>query len=383
MRKNIAIMLSCLAGGGAERVAADLSRFYAREGHNVFVFTEKKYNGYCVGYQFAGKIVVLSPRKVGYGKVGQLGNLYYLAKELRRQKKKYHIDVAISFMELYNMANILSKRKEKVIVRVCTTLSARKDMDDIYQNKALISFLYNRSDQVIVLSKYGKKDMIKNYGIRKSEIRIIPNGVVPRDFSDSIPWQYGDKVILNVGRIHPIKQQAILPDVMEELVADLPEIKLILVGYDRDEYAQEIRERVKRMGLEKNIVFTGHVNNVEYYMRHSRAFVMTSRAEGFPNVVVEAMNQGLPIISVDFAGAVREILGVSSQLGYGKYGIVVSQIDENVKDVEYGRKIKELAKVILEVMTNDVLAEKYVAASKIRAKYYSQDKVENMWRNII
>lgn len=383
MGKNIAIMLSCLAGGGAERVAAELSRFFAREGHNIFVFTEKKYDGYSAGYRFAGKVIVMTPRKVGYGKWGQAGNLYYLAKEVKRQKKKYHIDVAISFMELYNMANILSKGKERVIVRVCTTLSARTDMDDIYQNKLLIRFLYNRSDQIVVLSKYGKRDMINHYGIRNCGIRIIPNAVVPRDFDDTISWKYGDQVILNVGRIHPIKQQAILVDVMAELVAVIPEMKLLLVGYDRDEYAKKLKDRVKRLGLEKNVIFVGHVDNVEYYMYHSRVFVMTSRAEGFPNAVVEAMNQGLPIISVDFAGAAREILGVSSRLGYGKYGMVVPHIDESEKDAAYNRNIKKLTKMILKVMTNDALAEKYAAASKIRAKYYSQSKVEDLWREII
>ena len=252
MGKNIAILLSCLTGGGAERVAAELSQFLVREGHHVYIFTEKKYSGYSAGYQFAGKIVVLKPGKVGYGKLGQLGNLYYLAKELRKQKKKFHIDIAVSFMELYNLANILSKRKEKIIVRVCTILSARKDLEDIYQNKFLIRVLYNKANRVVTLSEYGKRDLINNYGIKDFKVNVIPNAVIPREFDDTIPWMYGDQVILNVNRVHPIKQQGILVDVIEEILPVLPEVKLLLVGHDGEDYAKELKKRVKRRGLEKN-----------------------------------------------------------------------------------------------------------------------------------
>lgn len=383
MGKNVAILLSCLTGGGAERVAAELSQFLAREGHRVYIFAEKKYNGYSAGYRFAGKVIVMKPRKAGYGKLGQLGNLYYLAKELRRQKKKFHIEIAVSFMEMYNLANILSKGREKIIVRVCTILSARKDLQDIYQNRFLIRALYNKADSVVTLSEYGKRDLIRNYGIKGHKVNVIPNAVIPRDFDHTISWEYGDQVILNVNRIHPIKQQGILVDVMAELVPALPEVKLLLVGHDGEDYAKELKNRIKSMGLEKNIVFTGQVNNVEYYMHHSRVFVMSSLVEGFSNVIIESMNQGLPIISVDFEGPAREILGVSSRLGYGKYGIVVPRLDENRKDDAYSRGVHQLRKAVQAVLTNQELAARYSRASEARAKYYSKNKVEALWREVI
>ena len=148
-KKNIALLLPVLSGGGAERVASELSRFLGREGHNVFVFTEKRYTD----YEYAGRIVLLKPGKI-QSQIGKdAGDLYCLAREIKRKKKEFGIEVAISFMEQYNLANILSKRNEKVIIRICTTLSARKDLTGFYHNRIVLNMLYNRADEIVVLSK--------------------------------------------------------------------------------------------------------------------------------------------------------------------------------------------------------------------------------------
>lgn len=378
-KKNIALMLPNLAGGGAERVAAELSCFFMGEGHRVYIFTQNRQTT----YRFVGKIVKLNPLKKSVAVCKELYDLYYLSEEIKRQKRKYHIDVAISFMEKYNMANILSQGREKVIVRVCTILSSRNDMKGVYYNRFLLKALYNRADYVVVLSQYGKKDMIKNYHVKSNKLKVIPNAVIPRDCCDNIPWQYGNKVILSVNRIHPIKQQEIMIDAITEIIHIIPEVKLLLVGNDTDNYAKKLKYIVKRQGLEKNIVFTGHVNNVEYYMRHSQVLLLTSVAEGFSNVIIEGMNQGLPVITTDFAGPCREILGVSSSLGCGKYGIIVPEINENKKDAEYYKGIRQLSSVLTEVLTNPELAARYSEASKVRAEYYAKDKIEDLWRRII
>lgn len=377
--KNIAIMLPSLSGGGAERVASELSLFLVREGYHVYVFTEKKKTD----YRFDGEVVVLNPLKSNFKKIADVYDLYYLTKEIKRYKTKYHIDVAISFMEKYNIANILSKGREKVIVRVCTILSMRNDMKGVLYNRFLLRVLYNRADNVVVPSRYGKRDLVKNYGIKDTKLKIIPNAVIERSFDNSIPWKYGDKVILSVNRIHPIKQQEILIDVVTELVQIVPKMKLLLVGDDNNCYAKKLKWIVKKRGLESTVIFTGQVNDVEYYMHHSQVFVISSVTEGFPNVIVEAMNQGLPIISTNFPGAATEILGATGESAYGKYGIVVPWIDESKKDAVYQKGIRQLRSALLEVLTNPKLAEQYSIASKVRSRFYSRDKIEALWRRII
>lgn len=387
MGKNIALILPCLGGGGAERVASELSHFLAGEGHCIYIFTMKKYRGYAHSYQFDGKIIYVDFSERRHEKAKEFYELWDLAKEIRKQKKKCCIDVAISFMEQCNMANILSniffKGKEKVIVGVHTILSARSDLKGIYMNRLLINLLYNKADYVVVLSQYGKIDMIKNYRIKKSKLAVIPNAVIPRKFDNSIPWKYGNKVILSVNRIHPVKQQEIMIDTVAELIQSTPEIRLLIVGNDDGNYAKKLKRIVMERGLENNVIFAGHVDNVEYYMNHSQLFLLTSSVEGFSIVIIEAMNQGLPVISTDFIGPAREILGASSQLGYGKYGMVVPYINEKKKDDEYHRGIQYLSKMIMEILTNPELRKKYVFRSRMRAENYAKEKIESLWREII
>jgi len=369
-KKNIALLLPSLSYGGAERVASELSQFFTREGHNVFVFTENKR----ASYIFHGKVIGFKVKKTNFELLKEISDLYFLSKELGHLKKKFNIDIAISFMEQYNLANILSKNTEKVIARVCTTLSARKDLKGLYYNKFVLKCIYNRADKIVVLTKYSKNDLIKNYRIKKNILEVIPNALISREFDSSIPWKYGTKTILSVGRLHPIKQQWILIDVIKRVVKVIPEAKLLLVGCDTSEYGKKLKKYIKKQKMGDSVIFTGHVENVEYYMYNSRIFLTTSVTEGFPNVVIEAMNQGLPIISTDYPGPPRDILGVSLHRIYGKYGIVVPMINESIKDIKYQENIEILSNKVIEMLLDDELLKKYSKASKKRAQYYNKFK---------
>ena len=133
--------------------------------------------------------------------------------EVRILKKRYKIDVAISFMELYNLVNVLSKTKDRVVVRVCTVLSLRNYKAKFY-TPGLIKFLYNRADCVVTISHYGMRDMVRKYGVRKDRIKTIPNSVeTASNTMDDGEWAYGDNVIICLARVSEVKQQGLLIDI--------------------------------------------------------------------------------------------------------------------------------------------------------------------------
>lgn len=377
-RIKIALMLPALAGGGAERVASELSRFFTREGYQVYIFTEKKRTG----YQYEGEIVLLKPEIKWNLGLSDLNELLALASVIREKKKKYGIDVSISFMEKYNMANILSKGKDKVFVRICTILSADDSLKGFYYNRRVIQCLYNRADKVIVLSGYGKRDMVKNYGIREDKIAVIPNAAVYRNVKSDAQWTYGDKVILSVNRLHPVKQQGVMVDMMAEVIKQIPDAKLLLVGKNEEGYGRYIKRLIKEHHLEQHVILTGQVSDVAYFMNHSRVFVLTSVTEGFPNVVVEAMAQGLPIISINHPGPTASILGVNSGQGYGKYGIVVPMFCEKKRGDEYREGVRILSEAVSVVLTNETLHQTYVKRSLERAGYFRAEKIERLWKRL-
>lgn len=128
-KKRIAILIPDLHYGGVERVAGDLSKIFCENGYEVYFFVEKlKRNK---SFSYMGFV-----KKVHFGKgisaektfMQNLSNLIRQAVYLKKIKRKYKIDIAISFHAYINLINILSKDKEKIILTIheVTSVNAAK-----------------------------------------------------------------------------------------------------------------------------------------------------------------------------------------------------------------------------------------------------------------
>lgn len=142
---NIAILIPELGGGGAERVAQILGNYYVKHNNKVYYFladsTVKQ------DYPVEGKIIKTNIHSCLCNTSNDLQRICKLFQEsfkMRLLKKQFKIDVAISFMEEFNYLNVLSKGKEKVIVRICTILSPRKDLKGLLYKKALCTFFIQK-----------------------------------------------------------------------------------------------------------------------------------------------------------------------------------------------------------------------------------------------
>lgn len=206
---NIAILIPSLGGGGAERVAQIIGDYYCEKGETVYYFLAD--NGVKQVYSVKGQIVNTGIKEVcGDDASGYFWTLAEMMKpslKLRKLKWKYHIDVAISFMERFNYINVLSKGKEKVITRICTVLSEREDVRGPLYSKSMLHLLYNHSDAVVVMSDYVKKDMYKKYDVSTAKMYKIPNPAIRYDENGlESEWIYGNYAVICVGRLDKIKQ---------------------------------------------------------------------------------------------------------------------------------------------------------------------------------
>jgi len=128
-------------------------------------------------------------------------------------------------------------------------------------------------------------------------------------------------VILAVGRLteqkdYPTLLYAINALLFEaELDPAVPPVRLVILGTGRLE--SSLRSLARDLGVAHLVRFEGFQPNPYAYMRRADAFVLTSRWEGFPNVLVEAMACGVPVIATDCPGASAEILE------YGRWGELV------------------------------------------------------------
>ena len=390
---NIAILIPTLSNGGAERVAQTIGNHYTKKGENVYYFLSGKKEN--IDYPVKGTIV---NTKVEYawgnntGIVDFLWHIWCDTCKIRKLKKQYRIDVAISFLETCNYVNVLSKGREKVIPRVCSTLSKRQHEHPFLFNKRIVHFFYSKADKIIVLCKYGMRDMQEYYGIARKKMVLIPNGVAPvKEGEKQDVWEYGNKAIICAGRLTERKQQERIIRAFSYVLEREKSARLLLLG--KGENLNYLKRLVATMNMKENVHFLGYSSDIEYYLEHGKLFVMASKSEGFPNAMLEAMNYGLPIVSTDCPGACKEIIGkcqqevVVANMSYAmcKYGILTPMmpLDKPNGNPPLAAEEKVLGEAMLQILKNDEACRFYQKQSRKRAKMFQIDDVVKLWDKLI
>jgi glycosyltransferase involved in cell wall biosynthesis len=165
-------------------------------------------------------------------------------------------------------------------------------------------------------------DFSANHGGLPSEkMQVIPNGVDFERFANAAPTDLtqfgvprGSRVLLFVGRLDPQKGPLQLLEAASELFADQADLHVVMVG--DGPLASELREWTRARKLQSRVHFAGRQEDIAGLMRAADLFVLPSQWEGLPNVVLEAMAAGTPIVATAAEG-VRDLLGE------GKLGVVV------------------------------------------------------------
>jgi glycosyltransferase involved in cell wall biosynthesis len=185
----------------------------------------------------------------------------------------------------------------------------------------LMRLLYRRADRVVAVSQQLANDMVTQLDLPAQKVVAIPNPVpieeirrmsmVPvshRFFSEGVP------VLMAVGRLHSVKDYPTLV----QAVADLRErrdVRLIVLG--EGPARSELEALVKSLGLSEVVDLPGFVSPPWPWMARADVLALSSRAEGWPNVLAEALALGVPVVSTDCPTGPREILDG------GKFGRLV------------------------------------------------------------
>ena len=388
---NIAILIPELGGGGAERVSQIVGDYYVEKGHNVYYFLADM--AVRQVYTVKGKVIHTGIKSCtennSFGYMQVFAKLMKSSFKMRKLKKKYKIDVAISFMEEFNYINILSKGTEKVITRICATLSQTEELTGILYDKYVVRFFYNRADRVIVLCDYAKDDMYRNYRVARKKMVKVPNPALIIDICGlEKEWEYGDKVIVAVGRLGWQKQHERIIRALSYVNAHDKAAKLLILGAGPNEAF--LKRTSTKYGLEDRIIFTGFRSNIAYYLKNSKVFVMASKGEGVPNSMLEAMACGLPVVTTDSPGGCGELVGkkkiseACSDIQYCPYGILTPHISGKVQlDSELEKEELLLGQAMLELLSNEQLYEKYSRRSLKRASMYNIERVMKKWDKLL
>jgi len=371
--KKIILFIPTLSIGGGERVVSDLSLNFPDYIETVIVLFKKQ-----ASYPYKGRLISLD--------IPLFNNIllrayYFLIAILRFRKiiKDENPDYAISFGVPANIINILSNKK--TILRVDNFMSALPS--GLY--KILIRAFYNKTPQIVCVSKAAARDLVDNFGIKENKIKIIYNPLNTKEIQNSAlqPLEqkyekiFKNPTIITAGRLTKQKNKQHLIKAFKRVKDEIKEANLVILG--KGELEPKLKQLINDLNLEDRVYLLGWQENSFKFLAKSKAFILSSLWEGLPCSILEAMACGLPVISVDCKSGPREILAPKTDINkeaeeieYAEFGILAPAPNKEKSE-------ESLKQVMIEILTNKNLADKLSKKSLERAKDFDIKKIINEW----
>ena len=288
--ETIALYISSMRKGGAERVIANLAQYLDEKGYHVVLVTTHKAE---IEYEVPETVKrILSEPDERELQGGRIRNFLTRFRKLRRIWKEEKPDVIVSFIGKNNIMAILTSLGMGIPVAV----SVRGEPGEEYYNgllRFLARNLFYLADGVILQTKRCMEFFPK--GVRKKAI-ILKNPVNPVFFREPYRGER-EKTIVAVGRVDENKNHEMLIRAFAGIADEFPEYRLIIYG-DGDKRS-DLLKLTRELKLEDRISLPGNIDNVADAIYKTRVFVLSSNTEGMPNTLIEAMILGLTVISTD------------------------------------------------------------------------------------
>ena len=310
-RKRVCFVLPSLSGGGAERAAVAILNGLDGTIWDRSLYLFKREGEYLA--EVSPSVEITSGD--GESRAGRVA-------ALRRYFNRTRPDIVVSFLSYFTvlLASRLSRGRARVVFNQQTPMSAFLEDADYHWRQpwhrrlftAATRLAYARADLVVTTSRGVSDDLRDHFGVGAARLRVIHNPVdLDRIASavtqpvDSPGGAGGNRpVIVTAGRLAEAKNLSLLIDAMALLVARVP-AQLVILGQGDQEAS--LRARVLGHGLEDRVHLLGFQANPWRYLAHADVFVLTSRYEGFGNVLIEAMACGVPVVATASPGT-REII---------------------------------------------------------------------------
>ncbi|MFW0694305.1 glycosyltransferase [Aliarcobacter butzleri] len=370
--KNILIFCTSMQKGGAERVISLLLKELENEENIKVDFMMMEYGIEYDLPKYITPIILSNSKKSG---VNKLLELPFIAMKLKKYIKENNINIVMSFLYRPNYINILAKifgSSHKSIINIRSTTSRYKNEGLLGKiNLFLINNLFDKADLIISNSK-GVDEDLKSIMNITTNTKVIYNPVdikyinSKKDICEDVDFDFKEdkKYVISVGRLIPLKRNIDLIKAFFELQKEDNNLEVLFLG-DGILKNDLINECVK-LNIENKVHFLGNVKNPFYYLSRSNLFVLNSEIEGFPNVLVEAMTCGLPVISSDCKSGPREILETE------KYGLLypVGNIDTLIEKINC-------------YLYRNVDIENIKSKSLKRIEDFSVDKIMNQFKKVL
>lgn len=315
---RITLAIDSLGGGGAERVATDLARHLSAFGHSITLIT------------FKGELADVYPLDPSIKRVrieirtyatNPACRLYFLARRVLRMRGAIlaqEPDIVISFIDKTNVYVLGALVGSRVPVIVSERIHpAYQPLAPAWT--AARWLLYQRATALVVQTAEIARWSVAHLTVRR--VVTIPNAVrdaMPRSATHRVLNSDG-KLIVAAGRLVEQKGFDLLIDAFARSELWRQGWQLTIAG--EGELREMLEQRIQDNGLTDAISMPGFVSDLEGLLRRADIFVLSSRYEGFPNALIEAMQLGIAAISFDCPS------GPSDIIRSGENGVLVPRED--------------------------------------------------------
>lgn len=377
IKPKLLIFINTLQSGGAERVVSLLLE-HLKDDFEIHLALYSN----IVEYKVPPEIKILNLQQpLVQDKTIRFLKLPYISLKVYRYCKKNNINISVAFLYRPCYINALMKSiwRYKGHVIMCerthqTTM--QQSHSSIYRmfSKFMVMYSYKRADLVLANSYAMQTDLVENFRI-KTPVRVIYNPIdlnfIKTHINEPTEFVFEKNIFhfVNVGGFRKEKNHLLLIQAFF-ILKNLP-CKLLIVGGGVME--NELKQKVHDLGLMEKVIFCGFDKNPFKYVYRSDCFVLSSDVEGFPNVLIEALACGKPVISTDCSSGPRELLAPASDLHHrainnyeiGEYGLLTPVND-----------VAALASAMKKMYEDESLRKSYELKAAKRAEQFDVDEIK-------
>lgn len=353
---KITSVIHSLNGGGAERVMAGLVTRLQRRGHQCTLITldDATRDRHAVDPAVTRRpLDVMRNSRSRWSAV--TNNLRRTAK-LRRAIVQSKPDVVMSFCDVTNVLTLLATRGLRVPVVVSERSDPAKQKLP-WPWSTLRPSLYRHAVQVIVLTQTAAAE-VKPWC--SATPVVIPSAVDPPEVPDAGHVKFPQtRVVLGVGRLEREKGFDRLIDAFATLAPQFPDWTLRIVG--DGSCRRELEQQAIATTFHERIEFVGWLQPIWPAYATADLFALTSRYEGFPSALLEAMASGLAVVSVDCESGPRAIIrdGVNGLLVRDEQASMVAGLRKAMSDDGLRARLGETAKEVRDQFGWDAMVDAY------------------------
>ncbi len=318
---KILLLNTQMEAAGAQKALLSLAAGLKARGHHVVVVTMYDKADYISLFeeQYGLSIINLNMKPAGKNIVMRVSKLLTGLFALFQLMRRERIQVIQTFSHYSNMLGPLLAWLAGVPVRLSSQRMSLRGapkwlltLDTLVAN----SFLVQKMTSV---SEGTRQFCIRQQGIRADKIQTIYNGIDPSVYQQ--PFTRAEQpaalhrelgldsnavVMTTIARLHPQKGHSFLIEAIPQIVKSIPNARLLFVG--EGALRAELERRAARVGATNLIRFAGVRQDISQVLAISDLFVLPSLWEGLPNVVLEAMAAGVPVVATDVDGSAELII---------------------------------------------------------------------------